>query len=77
MSKLHISELWLQLNSPTSSLAGELSQLQLLSLHRQHMTMEAPVSNLTAEVSRHGANLIACILPLMAEWSVRFDIPSD
>ena len=34
VSEMHISELWLQLNSPESSLAGKLSRLQLLSLHR-------------------------------------------
>jgi hypothetical protein len=76
MSTTHISELWLHLNSPSSSLAGEVSRLRLLSLHQQRMTMESPVSNPTSEVVRHGSNLIARILPLMAERNVKFDIPS-
>ena len=38
--------------------------------------MESPVTNPTSEVSQHGANLIACILLLMAEHKIWFDIPS-
>ena len=38
--------------------------------------MGSPVSSPTSERSRHGSNLIACILPLMAEHNIQFDIPS-
>ena len=34
------------------------------------------MANPTSEVSRHGMNLIARILPLMAEHRIQFDIPS-
>ena len=40
------------------------------------MTMDSPVGSPTSEASRHGINLIACILPLMAERNIKFDIPS-
>ena len=76
VSELHISELWLQLNSPVTSLAGELTCLQLLALHRYHVTMESPVCSPTSETSRHGVNLIARTLPLMAERNIRFNVPS-
>ena len=49
--------------------------MQLLSLHRQCMTVESPVSNPTSEVSRHGMNLIAHVLPIMAEHGIQFDVP--
>ena len=76
VSNMHISELWLRLNSPATSLAGELSRLRLLALQQQRMTMGSPVSSPTSERSRHGSNLIARILPLMAEHNIQFDIPS-
>ena len=76
MSEMHISELWLRLNSPASSLAGELTRLRLMALHSQHMTMESPVTQPTSEVSMHGHNLIARVLPLMAERAIKFSIPS-
>ena len=76
VSELHISELWLRLNSPVTSLAGELTRLRLLALHRHCVTMESPVCNPTSETSRHGVNLIACTLPLMAECNIKFNIPS-
>ena len=40
------------------------------------MTMDSPVSSPTSEASRHGINLIACTLPLMAECNIRFNVPS-
>ena len=75
MSEMHISELWLRLNSPASSLAGELTRLRLMALHNQRMTMESPVAQPTSEVSMHGGNLIACILPLMAERGIKIQYP--
>ena len=76
ISELHISELWLRLNSPVTSLAGELTRLWLLALHRYCVTMESPVCNPTSEMSRHGVNLIARVLPLMAERNIKFNTPS-
>jgi ribonuclease HI len=76
VSTMHITELWLHLNSPSSSLAGQLSRLRLLSLHKHRMTLESPVTNPTTEMSRHGINLIARTLPLMAERKIRFEVPS-
>ena len=76
ISEMHISELWVRLNSPQSSLAGELTRLRLLALQSQRVTMQSPVTQPTSEVSRHGYNMISRILPLMAERGIRFDIPS-
>jgi len=76
VGEMHISELWLQLNSPVSSLAGSLTCLQLLSLHRQCMTAETPVSRPTSETSRYWTNLIARVLPIMAERGIQFNVPS-
>ena len=64
------------MNSPASSLAGELTRLRLMALHSQRMTMESPVTDPTSEASRHGCNLIAHVLPLMAERAIKFSIPS-
>ena len=76
MGEMHISELWLRLNSPASSLAGELTCLRLMTLHNQRMTMESPVCNPTSEMSMHGVNLISHILPLIAKHNITFSILS-
>ena len=76
LGEMHISELWLRLNSPPSSLAGKLSHLRLFALQAARVTMVSPVAQPTSEGSRHGSNIIARILPMMAERDVQFNVPS-
>ena len=76
IGEMHVSELWLHLNLLPSSLAGELSRLQLFALHAAWVTMASPVIQPTSEVSSHGCNIIAHILPLMDEHGIQFDVPS-